>query len=308
MYHNFIGIDISKNDFVTAYHGSLTTHIFENTPDGFIAFYKEYKSLLTDAFVVLETTGGYEMELTTFLIGYKNLTVHRADTRKAKYFIKSLGQSAKTDAIDAQGLARYGYERHKALEPFKLKDTLSLQLQNLAYRRLDLNKMLVQEKNRSQAPGAKYIKVHCLKLIEVLQEQIQAVDHAIDSLLMLDQSLKARQKALETIPGIGPITSRLLVTLLPELGATTRQKIASLVGLAPYPQESGLKIGYRRTKGGRRHIRPILFMAAMSAMKTKSPLGDFYRRLIAKGKKKMVAMTALMRKILVIANARLAQI
>ena len=92
---------------------------------------------------------------------------------------------------------------------------------------------------------------------------------------------------------------------MPELGTIDRRKIASLGGLAPHPNESGNKIGYRYTRGGRSDIKPVLFMAAMTAARSHSPLGEFYRKLVASGKKKMVALTALMRKILVIANAKI---
>ena len=103
---------------------------------------------------------------------------------------------------------------------------------------------------------------------------------------------------------MGETISVYLIALLPELGKLDRKKIASLAGLAPHPNESGRKIGYRSTRAGRADIKPILFLAAMTAARSKSILGDFYRRLIQAGKKKMVALTALMRKILVIANAR----
>lgn len=111
----------------------------------------------------------------------------------------------------------------------------------------------------------------------------------------------------ETTDGIGNAISSTLIALLPELGQMDRRSIASLVGVAPHPYESGKMKGYRSTKRGRREVRNILFMAAMTASKSKGRLGEFYRSLIARGKKKMVALTALMRKIIVIANARLSE-
>jgi transposase len=110
---------------------------------------------------------------------------------------------------------------------------------------------------------------------------------------------------LQEIPGVGPIVSGALLALLPELGVINRKQIASLVGLAPYPYESGQKIGYRKTKGGRQDIRSLIFMSALTASRSKSRLGKFYQGLINRGKKPMVALTALMRKIIVIANGKL---
>ena len=100
-----------------------------------------------------------------------------------------------------------------------------------------------------------------------------------------------------TIPGIGSTLSAALLSYLPQLGKINRRQIASLCGLAPYPYENGQKIGYRKTKGGRDHVSSLLFMAAMAARHSNSPLKAFYENLISKGKKKMVALTALMRKI-----------
>ena len=117
--------------------------------------------------------------------------------------------------------------------------------------------------------------------------------------------LQEKKKILQQVPGIGEITSLMLIALLPELGHLNRRQIASLVGLAPYPNESGKKIGYRRTKGGRLEVRNILFMAGLSAAHSKSRLGDKYKKLTNAGKKKMVAMVAIMRNIIVIANAKL---
>lgn len=111
-------------------------------------------------------------------------------------------------------------------------------------------------------------------------------------------------QCLQTVPGIGFVTAIQLLALIPEIGQLNRKQIASLAGVAPHPYESGLTIGYRFTRGGRPDVKNVLFMAAMTAARSHSPLGEFYQRLVANGKKKMVALTALMRKIIVIANAR----
>jgi transposase len=116
---------------------------------------------------------------------------------------------------------------------------------------------------------------------------------------------KQKRDVLKTVPGLGDIISTNLLAFMPELGVADRRQIASLGGVAPHPNESGKKIGYRCTRGGRANVKRMLFMAAMTASRSNSKLGEFYQRLVAAGKKKMVALTALMPKILVIANARL---
>ena len=147
-YKNFVGIDIGKFELVAAVHGKKQTETFENNEKGWGLFHKEWKLELKEALVVIETTGGHELGLILFLRKLK-ISVHRANTRQVKNFIRSLGQMAKTDALDAQGLARYGAERQESLKLFvAAKD--SLKLYQLAQRRRDLKKILVQEKNRVQ--------------------------------------------------------------------------------------------------------------------------------------------------------------
>lgn len=305
MYQYFIGIDISKHNFVVAQHSQNNTQSFDNTLEGFKAFYKSFESVLSKSLVVLETTGGHEMALINHLLE-QNVVIHRANARKVKYFIRSLGKEAKTDIIDAIGLARYGYERHESLEPFVVKLQIQEHLQQLVQRRLDLRQMLIQEKNRRQAPN-QHLRVmeSCKSLIQALETQLQDIENEIQAIIDTVPEQKEKQQILQEIDGIGVTISSALLALLPELGRVNRRQIASLVGLAPHPCESGKLIGYRQTKGGRRDVRCILFMAAMTAARSKGRLGEFYRNLISKGKKKMVALTALMRKIVVIANAKL---
>jgi len=302
MYQNFIGIDISKATFVAAQHGLKQTHEFNNTQEGFDAFFQHYNSVIPTSLVILETTGGYEMGLVQYLLT-KGISVHRADTRKAKYFMRSLGKEAKSDNIDALGLARYGYER---LVLYVASSFHQEHLKQLSQRRLDLKQIMVQEKNRHQAPNqSACIQTSCQTMITALEAQLALVDAEIEASIKAIPEQKARQKILVEIDGIGETISSALLALLPELGRVDRKQIASLAGLAPHPCESGQKVGYRRCKGGRQEVRSILFMAAMSASRSKGPLGQFYKDLLARGKKKMVALTALMRKIVVIANAKL---
>lgn len=142
-------------------------------------------------------------------------------------------------------------------------------------------------------------------MLRAVTKQVEVVDQQIQDLIAADPILKAKQKIIQTVPGIGKIISSELLILLPELGSLDRRKIASLCGVAPRSNDSGTHQGYRRTNKGRKDLKPILFIAAMAARNSNSSLKVFYEKLIIKGKKKMVALVALMRKIIVIANAKL---
>ena len=307
LYTNFIGLDIGKFNFVAAVYGNKTTKEYENNLSGIKLFLKDHKALLPQSLCVLETTGGYEMRLLLSLCD-KRFAVHRANTRKVKNFILSYGNGAKTDALDAQALALYGYERKDKLEKFVPASRKALELYELVQRRHDLKQMLVAEKNRYQAPRANVIKTGCKEIISVITKQVEKIDGEINELIENDDSLKAKKKVLLTIPGIGNIIANDLLVLMPELGSMNMKQVASLAGLAPRANESGKFVGYRRTGQGRNTVKPILFLAAMAARNSNSELKTFYESLITRGKKKMVALVALMRKIIVIANARLKEL
>lgn len=304
LYNNFIGLDIGKFNFVANTHGQKETKEYPNNSAGIKEFLKDHKDYLADSLCVLETTGGYEMELLLTLCS-KDFAVHRANARKVKNFIRSFGNAVKTDNLDAKALALYGFERAGRLDLFQNQSKKALDLYELVGRRHDLKQMLVAEKNRVQSPRALLIKSSCNEMIAAISQQIAAITNAIDALIEEDKTLTARKKELQTISGIGNIIANDLVVLLPELGTLGRRQIASLVGVAPRANDSGKYSGYRRTGHGRNLIKPILFLAAMSARNSKTEMKSFYENLINKGKKKMVALVALMRKIIVIANARL---
>ncbi len=302
MYHFFIGIDISKDYFSVAIHEEKKTFNFSNDQNGFIKFCKDLNKYSSNSLIIIETTGGYEIELIEYLQA-KKYSVHRANTRKVKKFIGSYGTIAKTDALDALGLALYGSERHSKLELYQ--ENPHKMLLKLVQRRNDLKAMLVQEKNRLQAPDQKDFKKSFQTIINAIEAEMLKIQEKIETVCKNYADFNELRKILKSIKGIGDIVSTHLLALLPELGTIDRKKIASLAGLAPHPNESGKKKGYRSTKGGRADIKPILFLAAMSAARSKSRLGEFYNKLVSSGKKKMVALTALMRKILVIANAKI---
>lgn len=304
LYTNFIGIDIGKFSFVVAVDGQKNITEYENTTAGILKFVAEYQQILQHSLIVVETTGGYE-SLAAEYLSINGFKVHRANTRKVKSFIRSYGNDAKTDALDAKALAKYGAERHEKLELFQPLSMINKELLQLVQRRGDLKQMLVAEKNRKQSPSLTPIVSSITKTISFLEQELKEISEKIKKIIASDQLLSEKIAILKDIPGIGDIVAIEMLTLLPELGTLCRRKIASLAGLAPKSNDSGTFKGYRRTASGRNIVKPVLFLAAMAARNSKTQLKEFYEKLIAKGKKKMVALTALMRKILVIANAKL---
>jgi len=303
VYHSFIGIDISKDEFHVAIFGNEKVSQYKNNKHGFKKLCDEHNIL--SSLVVLEATGGYEDSLIKYLHEC-NIAVHKANPKVIKSFIRSLCKLGKSDKIDARGLARYAKERHEDLHQHISKSDVEQELLELTNRRIELKQMLTQEKNRLKGPANNFCKNSNNTIISAIETEIERLKIRLKDLLDQNEKIKAKVKLLaDEIAGVGETTAISLISLFPELGELNRRQVASLGGVAPHPYESGKKIGYRQVRGGRQFIKPILFMSALTAARSKGNLGDFYRRLIANGKKPMVALVAVMRKILVIANAKL---
>ena len=262
------------------------------------------KTLGPGCLVVCEATGGYEARLLSAMVA-AGVAAHRADARKVKAFVRSFGTLGKSDAIDAKALARYGAERWKALILWEEPDPVREQLQALVLLRMDLVKLRHAQANRLAAPQARFVAATLKALIRDVEKQLRAVEQQIRELVRNHPALRRNTDVLRTIPGVGEITAQALAALMPELGDLGGAQAAALAGVAPHPHESGRRIGYRKTRGGRPDVKRVLFMAALSASRAAGPSSAFYERLIKRGKKPIVAVTALMRKIVVIANARL---
>lgn len=299
-----IGCDVGSREIVIFDNLSARTVRLANERSALLAW---ASGLPADAFVVLEATGGYELLLLAALSS-AGVAAHRADARKVKAFIRSLGTLAKTDAIDARALVRYGEERNASLVRWQPPEAARARLQALVLTRRDLVADRTAYRNRLKAPGAQHAARHLEAVIACLDSQIAAVEADINALIEHTKTLKATATVLLGITGIGATTAAALIALLPELGTTDRRRIASLAGLAPHPRQSGASNAYRRVRGGRPEIKRVLFMAALAACRARGPLRDAYNRLIENGKKHIVAVIAIMRKIVVIANARIRQL
>ncbi len=306
-YIHFIGIDVSKEWFDAALHdGAAKPQRFPNTGAGFAALARRFAPELAAALVVLESTGGYEAALIAFLLANR-VAVHRANPLAAKHFIRSVRLHGKTDQLDARALARYGAERHASLRLCRVTEAAQQALQALLSRRADLLAMRVAEQNRSLHPGYAdaALKESLRAMRKLLDAQLEKLERRIAELIAQSPALSAKFAVLTSVKGVGRQTAFALLAGMPELGSLTRRQAASLAGVAPHPRDSGKAAGYRRTIGGRYAVKSCLFMAAMAARRYNAGLKAFFERLVHNGKKPMVALVAVMRKLVTILNAKL---
>lgn len=299
----FIGADVGKAEIVFHDARGSARHTIPNKPKDLAAFAAK-AGLDASCLVICEATGGYEDALLAALLA-AGCPAHRADARKVKAFIRSYGTLAKTDALDAKALAAYGQERHASLARWQAPDPARENLQRLVLLRADFVAERTAHRNRLAAPGAGPIQAYLETVITTLSEQIEAIEEAMAQTLREAAALMRAKTALTSIKGIGDTTAIILLALMPELGRVDRRQATSLAGLAPHPNQSGTTERYRRTKGGRPEIKQALFLPAQTAARFNPVLKEAYQRLIDAGKKSIVAIVAIMRRLLVIANARL---
>jgi transposase len=297
----FIGCDVGKASIAVYDSQDGRSDILLNQPEALATF---VAGLEPGCLVVCEATGGHETAL-LHAVCQAGHAIHRADARKVKAFIRSHGTLGKTDALDARALSQYGQERHRKLTRWQSPDQSRVELQALVLARRDLVAQRVASGNRLTAPGADAVRPFFNELLACLKAQIAAVDARIKAIIRNHRQLQNDVTVLRSIVGLGEITAAALMALMPELGSLTRRQAAALAGLAPHPNQSGKTDAYRPIRGGRPEIKRVLFMAAIAAARHNPDIKPFYDNLIAKGKKPLVALTAVMRKIVVIANAKL---
>jgi transposase len=253
---------------------------------------------------VLEATGGYERGVVCALQA-RGFTLARVNPRQARDFAKSMGVLAKTDQLDARVLRDFAdvLARHpdRAKYITAVVDERRAELAALMTRRRQLVDMRVAESNRLDHTHAKRSVRSIKSVLRLLDAQLKQIDHDIDN--HLDTHFKEQSRLLDSVKGVGPVTTLTMTALLPELGRLDRRAIAKLVGIAPLANDSGKRNGKRRTWGGRAEVRAVLYMAALSAIKHNPVIRAFHQRLIAAGKLPKVAIVACMRKLLTILNA-----
>lgn len=255
--------------------------------------------------VVLEASGGYERGVVLALQA-AGLAVARVNPRQARDFAKSMGVLAKTDKLDARGLRDFAdvLARHKQRASFitAFVDPQRQLLAALMTRRRQLVDMHVAESQRLEHADARAAK-SIRSVLRLLERQLHDIERDTDA--HLERHFKAQRKLLDSVKGVGAVTTLTLLSTLPELGKLARKPIAKLVGVAPLADDSGKRRGARHIWGGRAEVRSALYMATLSAMRYNPVIAPYYQRLIAAGKPKKVAMVACMRKLLTILNAML---
>jgi transposase len=271
---------------------------FTNEDAGIAALCRRLNALSCEL-IVLEATGGYEA-LVVASLAAAGLPVRVLNPRQVRDFARATGLLAKTDRLDAQVLREFAERLRPVVLPQKSEQ--QRELSAIVSRRRELVQMLVAEKNRLKlAIGSvrKDITAH----IRFLEKRIDDTDADLRRQIRAHESFRFTDELLQSVPSIGDVSSSTLIALLPELGSLSHRKIAALVGLAPFNDDSGRRTGRRHIWGGRSAVRSALYMATISALRFNPPIRATYLRLVAAGKPKKVALTACMRKLLTILNA-----
>ena len=296
----FVGIDVSKAQLDVAVRstGKRWTLPYDQTGiEGLIPQIVD----LEPALVLLEATGGLELPLVAALAAAA-LPVVVVNPRQVRDFAKATGTLAKTDALDAGVLAHFADAVRPEVRP--LKDAETQVLNSLTARRHQVMTMLVSEKNRlGTAIGAVSPRIEAH--IAWLEQELSDVDKGLRQTLRRSPVWREKDDLLRTVPGVGEQISLTLLAYLPELGTLNRRQIAALVGVAPFNRDSGTLRGKRTVWGGRARVRTALCMGAMVASRFNPVIRDFYQRLLFVGKPKKLALTACMRKLLIILNSML---
>ena len=296
----YVGIDVSKERMDVAVRPTgrnWSVSYDEAGIDDLVAQLKDLKP----AGVITESTGGLELALVAALAA-ASLPVAVVNPRQVRDFARSTGRLAKTDRLDAQVLAHFGEAVRPPMRPLRDDDTRALGA--VLARRWQVMKILVAEKNRLGRATLEVrprIEAH----IGWLKQELDDLDTDLRQRIQRSPVWREKDDLLRSVPGVGPQVSLTLLAYLPELGTLNRKQIAALVGVAPFNRDSGPYRGKRSVGGGRATVRSTLYMGALVATRFNPVLRDFYQRLLEAGKPKKLALTACMRKLLVILNSML---
>lgn len=295
----FVGMDVSQGGVDVAVHPGTAFQIAQDERG--IAEAVARLQAVQPTLIVLEATGGLEVPLTGAL-ATAGLPVVVINPRQVRDFAKASGHLAKTDALDAQVLAQFAEVMRP--QPRPLPDTDTRALAAVLTRRRQLVEMLTAEKNRllsASSPIRKRVRVH----IAWLERELDHINAELSEAIRQSPVWREKDELLQSVPGVGPVLTSTLLASLPELGTLTNKQIAALVGVAPLNRDSGTLRGRRTVWGGRAQVRAVLYMGAIVAARFNPVIRAFYQRLQRAGKAKKVALTACMRKLLIILNAML---
>lgn len=294
----YAGVDISKETLDVSLAGQNPTH-YPNSAAGIAQLIKVLKALPDAVRVICEPSGGYERDLLETLWA-QPIEVCLVNAARVRAFARAQGLLAKTDQIDATVLREFG----ELLRP-EAMEAPSPQRQRLAalvQRREQLVNLLTMEEQRLTQTRDKAVRKLGAALVKQLQNQIKQIEKMIEAQIDDDDTLKSQSERLQQVKGIGKVTASTLLAELPELGKLTRNEAGALAGVAPYNRDSGAMRGRRTIRGGRLKVRRVLYMAATVAARFNPILKAFYQRLVASGKPKKLALTAVMRKLIVLLN------
>jgi transposase len=295
----FVGIDVSKAHLDTATRPGSKPERDTNDPAGIAAVVARLVPL-APALVVVEATGGLELPLVA-APQVAEIPVAAINPRQARDFAKASGRLAKTDRIDAEALAHFAEAIRPEARPLPSAETQALDA--LLSRRQQLLAMRLMESNRLGSCSDSTVRAGLERHIAWLEAEATDADRRLAEAVKASPAWKERDELLRSIPGLGPVTSLTMMAALPELGTLDGGKLSALVGLASYADDSGSRRGGRHVRGGRAVVRRVLFLAALSAVRYNPAMKAFEERLTARGKKAKVILTAVARKLLVIANA-----
>ena len=295
----FVGIDISKNRLDVAVLPETQHRHFSNSEAG-VQQLTAWMQALAPQVILLEATGGYEYLLVAAL-REAQLPACFINPQRLRQFARSQGIAAKTDKLDARVLALFAQRNRPRPRP--LPDAAQQELKHCMNRRRQLLEMLQMEQNRlAVAPFPRLRQSH-QAVIDNLKAQLHALEKDLDDFFRQHPQWVQVDRILTSVLGVGPTTSLSMRAYLWELGELNRRQIASLAGVAPFNQDSGLWRGRRAIAGGRHQLRRVLYMATLAAVRFNPVIRDFYHRLVQRGKAKKVALVAAMRKLLTILNA-----
>jgi transposase len=293
----FVGIDVSAKqlDVALAADSMIT---FANDDAGIAALGARLKALPCEL-IVLEASGGYEALVVASLAGV-GLPVRVINPRQVRDFARATGLLAKTDRLDARVLRQFAERIRPVVLPQKSEE--ERELAAVVTRRRELVQMLAAEKNRLKLATMR-VRKDIAAHIRFLEKRIDDTDAELKRQIREQESFRLTDELLQSVPSIGNVSSSTLIALLPELGSLSHRKIAALVGVAPFNDDSGSRHGRRRIWGGRQEVRNVLYMATVSALRFNPQIRTTYQRLLAAGKPKKVALVACMRKLLITLNA-----
>jgi transposase len=298
----FVGIDVSKATLDVHVLPSKRAWSTPNQDDAVRVLCAELAGLMP-TLIVLEATGGLERRLLAALLAAK-LPAVAVNPKRVRDFAKADGRLAKTDALDAAVLALFAERMRPPVRPPVDQETQELQA--LLVRRRQVVDMITAEKNRlAAAPPSKRVQRAIRNTITYLEKQLDSVDSDIDAAIDISPAWRNKDDIIQSVPGVGPVLSRTILSHAPETGTLNRKQIAALVGIAPLNRDSGTLRGRRIIWGGRTEVRNVLYMATLAAIRFNLVIARFHARLIAAGKLPKVAIVACMRKLLTIINAML---